>query len=45
MDSAFYGLDIPVKNDKEYYLKYILFNIRAVRRTFPVNLDYDRFEL
>ena len=45
MDSAFYGFDIPVKNDKEYYLKNILYNIRYVGRTFPLNLGYERFEL
>ena len=30
MDSAYYGFDIPVKSDKEYYLKIILYNIGVV---------------
>ena len=45
MNSAYYGFDIPVKNDKEYYIKYILYNIGVVESnggSFPVKLRYER---
>lgn len=40
MDSSYYGFDVPVKNDLEYYIKIILYNL-GVSKNAKVKLDFD----
>lgn len=40
MDSSYYGFDVPVKNDLEYYIKIILYNL-GVSKNSKVKLDFD----
>ena len=42
LDSAFYGFNVPVKDDMEYYLDILLYNLAVASSkgvTSPVNLN------